>query len=72
MFRQYALISGNTRTVAWIDREPPLRRGTQLTLRDRRDASRVWTVEHAGTLTLETAPDVSWQVGGIVGRMRQT
>lgn len=66
MFRQYALTSGNARTVGWIDHEPRLKRGTILTLKN--DPTQ-WVVEFAGTTTMSSAPDMTWQVGGIVGRM---
>lgn len=66
MFRQYALSCGDRRTVGWIDFEPRLKRGTILTLKG---DERPWVVEFAGAQTLESAPDMTWQVGGIVGRM---
>lgn len=66
MYRQYVLTSDGKRTVGWINRDPALRRGQILTLKDH---DGWWTVEHAGTVALDTPPDVTWQVGGLVGRM---
>ena len=67
MFRQYVLSRSDRRAVGWIDHEPRLKRGTLITLKG--DPGRVWVVEFAGAQTLQSAPDMTWQVGGIVGRM---
>ena len=32
----------------------------------------LWTVELAGTMTLTTPPERSWQVGGVIGRLALT
>ena len=69
MFRQYSLVSGVARRVGWIDHEPPLKRGTVITLKG---DDREWAVEHAGVKTLDHPPDTTWQVGGITGRMRSS
>lgn len=66
MFRQYVLSNGDCRRVGWLNREPALKRGTRVVLKG--DA-RLWMVEHAGTVTLSTPPERTWQVGGVIGRL---
>jgi len=66
MFRQYVLSNGNRRRVGWLNREPALKRGMRVVLKG---DLRLWTVEHAGTVTLTTPPERTWKVGGVIGRL---
>ena len=69
MFRQYVLSNGDRRRVGWLNREPRLKRGMRLVLKG---DVHLWTVELAGTMTLTTPPERSWQVGGVIGRLALT
>ena len=66
MFRQYVLSDGDRRRIGWLNREPALKRGMRVVLKG---DVRLWTVEHAGTLTATTAPERCWKVGGVIDRL---
>lgn len=61
--RQANLSQGTRRLTAWIDANPKLRRGVQVTLKGE---SGRWTIDHLGALVLDrSALNSRWAVGGL-------
>lgn len=63
MYRQFLLSSGNTRLYTWLEDDPRLKSGTELTLKG---DDMEWTVVERYSITREDPPDVRWRVGGLV------
>jgi len=63
VYRQFLLSSGNTRLYTWLEDDPRLKSGTELTLKG---DDMEWTVVERYSITREDPPDVRWRVGGLV------
>lgn len=60
--RQVRLKSGDTETVAWVDKE--VRQGSTVTLKHDTDPGRLWEVLWVSE-TEDAMPERGWRVGGI-------
>lgn len=65
-WRQYRLMSGETETMCWLDDDPRLQPGVQVTLKSHSDPTKLWTIEWRSDIVMTSWPSWrDWKVGGL-------